>query len=314
MALLCFLQPPAAETDALCAVVIKHARQTVLDEAMAALPPWKQKGMLPVCMNALEGTALSAVGATLSDCETRADTLTDATKQALIKNEDGTEGPEKFAAAEEALLEAVRVAVGSAALDKLKETPLIKIATDIAQDAVPHANRSFDALIPAFELVVAACADAVVADGLNEDTLSAFFLPLAKLLRLPANETAPELEDKMWSGKPHPLSAAAASIEALPSSVVNALGQIPETALRTRGGALAMAALKAAPSPLEEAVDEDVSSGPMSESWQMQAAAWFTSAIEVRTATDFSQSGVGVDSVRLTMLCEPISWVRGRSL
>eukprot|EP01048_Picozoa_sp_COSAG05_P036503 COSAG05_NODE_16480_length_345_cov_0.707317_1_plen_114_part_11 len=67
------------------------------------------------------------------------------------------------------MLDAVRAAVGTAALDKLKETPLGQLASAVAVEAAPLATRAFDALGPAFDSIVATAADVIVEHDLNED-------------------------------------------------------------------------------------------------------------------------------------------------
>ena len=206
-------------------------------------------------------------------------------------------------AKEKLLLDAVRAAVGTAALDKLKETPLGQLASAVAVEAAPLATRAFDALGPAFDSIVATAADVIVEHDLNEDTLASFFLPLAKLLRLPANESAPGLGDKLWSGMPHPLSSAAASQQALPTAVVAALETIDEPALRTRAGKLALAALRSASSPLEAEGQEAEGSG--ADSWQTQAGKWFASAISTPLG-ELLERAAYMFEVQLSKSCEEI--------
>ena len=292
-------QPPAADQEALCAVVVRHVRQTILDEALAALPDWKRKGVSPKCLSALNHTVEAAVTSTLDEVRERAGVFSDALKTAVDEN-----GLQEFVAKEEVLLDAVRAAVGTAVSDKLQETPIPKIASDIATEAAPLAKRAFDELVPAFDSIVATAADVIVEKGLNEDTLASFFLPLSKLLRLPANESAPGLGDKLWKEKPHPLNSAAASLESLLTGVVGALEAVDEAALRTRGGKLAIAALKSAPSPLEAEGDGGGSSG--ADSWQTQAGKWFVSAISMPLG-ELLERAAYMFEVLLSEKCEVIA-------
>lgn len=274
-------------------------RKTILDEALAALPDWKRKGYSTVCLSALDNTVAAAVTSTLNEVREKADAFSDATKTAIAEK-----GLQEFVAKEEVLLDAVRAAIGSAASDKLEETRISTIASDVAATAAPLATSAFDQLVPAFDSIVATAADVIVENGLNEDTLASFFLPLSKLLRLPANESAPGLGDKLWSGKPHPLNSAAEALEALPTAVVGALEAVDEAALRTRGGKLAMAALKLAPSPLEAEGDDGGSSG--ADSWQTQAAKWFVSAISAPLG-ELLERAAYMFEVLLSEKCEVIA-------
>lgn len=292
------MQPPAADEEALCAAVVRHVRQTILDDALAALPDWKRKGAEPICLKSLDHTVAAAVTSALTEARGRVGAFSDATKTAIDEN-----GIEEFVAKEKLLLDAVRAAVGTAALDKLKETPLGQLASAVAVEAAPLATRAFDALGPAFDSIVATAADVIVEHDLNEDTLASFFLPLAKLLRLPANESAPGLGDKLWSGMPHPLSSAAASLQALPTAVVAALETIDEPALRTRAGKLALAALRSASSPLEAEGQEAEGSG--ADSWQTQAGKWFASAISTPLG-ELLERAAYMFEVQLSKSCEEI--------
>ena len=292
------MQPPAADEEALCAMVVRHVRRTILDDALATLPDWKRKGAEPICLKSLDHTVAAAVTSALTEVRGRVDAFSDATKAAIDEN-----GLEEFVAKEKLLLDAVRAAVGTAALDKLKETPLGQLASAVAAEAAPLAMRAFDALAPAFDSIVATAADVVVQHDLNEDTLASFFLPLAKLLRLPANESAPGLGDKLWSGKPHPLSSAAALLQALPTAIVAALETIDEPALRTRGGKLALAALRSAPSPLDAEGQEAEGSG--ADSWQTQAGKWFALAISTPLG-ELLERAAYMFEVQLSKTCEEI--------
>ena len=110
--------------------------------------------------------------------------------------------------------------------------------------------------------------------------------------------------DKLWKEKPHPLNAAAASLESLLTGVVGALEAVDEAALRTRGGKLAIAALKSAPSPLEAEGDSGGSIG--ADSWQTQAGKWFVSAISTPLG-ELLERAAYMFEVLLSEKCEVIA-------